>query len=1152
MVKQTREQLIASNPQNSVWVGASAGTGKTFVLTNRVLRLMLAGARPDKILCLTYTNTAAAEMAIRVNERLAGWVALDDDALRVELTNVLGQAPNDDQIVLAKRLFADVLDVPGGLKIQTIHSFCQSLLGRFPIEANVSPNFDLLDDITINEQLRSSRDELLVDIQSGKNTELKSALAKISELIAETTFVQLMKALLAERDGIEHLFEQNHNSFKDVIRSLKAQLGLLPEDTRDTILEFACSDDNFDVSGLKQAIKLLLTGKKTDVDRGTIIGNWIKNLNSRSDDFAGYKKAYLRSTDGDFLKSYMTKDLALANPSALEVLLKEAERVKYISERLKAVELFENTAALLKLGDALINAYNQRKKSQNVMDYDDLIMKVRGLFKTPGGASWVLYKLDEGIDHILIDEAQDTNPSQWQIIRNLALEFFAGIGTRDEDTLAESPRTIFAVGDVKQSIYSFQKADPQHFVTNREFFDKQAEDADLYFEAVPMNLSFRSTSTILDTVDQTFASEENRKAISFSLDEIRHETSRTGEAGLVEVWEALKPQEEDIDEDWSPPVIQKVEQDPKRLLAERIAEQIKSWIDAGEKLHSKDRPIQAGDVLILVQKRKEFVNYMIRALKARNIPVAGLDRMALTDQLAVMDLIAAAKFTLLPEDDLNLAIVLKSPLVGFEEEDLFELAHYREKGETLWSSLLKRKYEKESFNDAADLLLELASNADFQPPYEFFAHLLGPMGGRKKIIARLGEQAIDPMDEFLAQAISFEQNNTSSMQGLLQWLESGEITIKRDMDQGGDMVRIMTVHGAKGLQAPIVFLPDTCQTSDMRLEQLLWYDNKKERERALIWRQKKENLMGIGIEAYKDREEKLKNESKRLLYVAMTRAEDRLYVCGFEDRGGRNLSGDSWYSMIQQTVSKMDGVKEIEFDDEIILRLETGGETVNKERIKSKEIVEPHTMLPNFATCAPANEPVPTKPLTPSRPDDQEIVSSPLARQKVDKLEKQKYHRGRLIHKLLELLPDIHLSERRQAALKYLSQSAYELSEQEIHNTADEVLHIIEDKEFSVLFSSESRAEVPIVGQVGSYTVSGQVDRLAVTESEVLIVDYKTNRPPPTSPDKIASIYMRQMAAYREIISDIYPDHKIRTFLLWTDICHLMEIPDALLDKIKF
>ncbi|MDG1995932.1 MAG: UvrD-helicase domain-containing protein, partial [Emcibacteraceae bacterium] len=467
MVEQTREQLKASNPKSSVWVGASAGTGKTFVLSNRVLRLMLAGNRPDKILCLTYTNTAAAEMAIRVNSRLSEWISLGDNGLHQELNDVLGTKPTKDQMVLARKLFAQVLDVPGGLKIQTIHSFCQSLLGRFPIEANVSPNFDLLDDITINEHLRKSQDDMLQKIDEGNNDELRDALNYLSGMLAEDTFSQLMKGLTNERGGLEQLIIRNSSSFDQLKERLKELLGFSNSETRASILEVACDEYNFDYSALLSASEKLLTGTKTDIKKGEAISKWLKSTEHRAETFDDYKKAYLTTKD-EFFAKYMTKKLAEEFPDSLDDLYKEAERVKFVVERLKAYKLYENSVSILRLGFELIGTYNKRKRSRNVVDYDDLIGKVSVLFKNVS-ASWILFKLDEGIDHILIDEAQDTNPEQWEVIRKIAQEFFTGLGARDQEKQEENPRTIFAVGDVKQSIYSFQKAKPKEFEENKEY-----------------------------------------------------------------------------------------------------------------------------------------------------------------------------------------------------------------------------------------------------------------------------------------------------------------------------------------------------------------------------------------------------------------------------------------------------------------------------------------------------------------------------------------------------------------------------------------------------------------------------------------------------------------------------------------------------------
>ena len=1150
MVKQTAEQLAASNPLTSAWVGASAGTGKTAVLSSRVLRLMLSGSRPNKILCLTYTNTAAAEMAIRVNDRLAKWVSLADNELFVELSKLLGAKPSERQMIDARKLFAQVLDVPGGLKIQTIHSFCQSLLGRFPIEANINPNFDLLDDITVGEQLRLSRDEMLQKIQSSEDKVLAETLNHISRLVAESTFVDLMKSLTMERGGIEYIIGNNHGSLDQVILSLKKVLGFSSSENLESILDAACDEINFNYTGLRDAAEILISGTVSDKKRGMIISDWLNSKNDKQESFDNYKKAFLTATTGDFYKSYMTKKLAENNPSNLDILLQEAERVKFICDRLKAYSLYENSAAALRLGYELIKTYNKRKKNNNVMDFDDLILKVRNLFDKRNIASWILYKLDEGIDHILIDEAQDTNPDQWHVIRILALEFFSGLGTRDSEQLREHPRTIFAVGDIKQSIYSFQKAVPAKFNENRDYFIKQAADVGLSFKTVPMNLSFRSTAAILEVVDQVFAPDEYRKAISFSTDNINHATHRVDEQGVVEIWDSIVPIAKVVEENWSPPVVQKPTEDPKQLAAEKIADQIENWINNKEILQSKGRPITAGDILILVQKRKEFVHYMMRALKKRHVNVAGLDQMVLTDQLAVMDLMAIAKFTLLPTDNLTLAVVLKSPLVGFDEDSLFDLSFSRKKGESLWAALLKRKNENSTFSKAVEYLTDITSYADFRPPFELFSMLLGPMGGRKRLIARLGEQANDPIDEFLNQAMKFEQNNISSMQGFISWVENGDIKIKRDMEHGGDMVRIMTTHGAKGLQAPIVILPDTCQAPEIK-DDLLWFEEKFERN--LLWVKNKDSRIGIGEAAYNMRKNAVEDENKRLLYVAMTRAEDRLYITGWENEHHTNRAKGNWYDMIKDGLLKMDHVIELDTENGKVLRRERGKASSHIETRDGVLKSEIDITLPPWLDKKPPLEPLPSKPLTPSKPDDkEEITRSPLSALDYSERDQVRYHRGRIIHKLLEILPDIEKDDRQDALNRYLSQDAFSIDKSEIVQLSKEVLSVLNDPNLEDLFGRKSRSEVPIVGQIGNYSLSGQIDRLAVLDDEILVVDYKTNRPPARNAEGIPMIYRKQMAAYRAVLQDIYPKHKVRSFLLWTDIGSLMEIPDEILNKITF
>ncbi len=1145
MDPQTPEQLKASDPSTSVWVGASAGTGKTFVLANRVLRLMLAGNKPNKILCLTYTTTAAAEMSNRVNGRLANWISLEDKELNSELIDILGTTPSEDQKVAARKLFAEVLDIPGGLKIQTIHSFCQSLLGRFPIEAAISPNFDLLDEITINEHLRHSQDEMLLDIDGGTNIPLRDALNYLSGMLAEGTFTELMKKLSDERGGIEELFNQNSSSFTVVSENLKNLLGFSSDDCTETILDAAVDDNNFNSTSLKIASETLLKGTKTDIDRGKVILGWLKDVEKRIKSFDSYKNVYLKKDREP--RQQMTKNLGLEYPGDYDVLSEEANRVKIVCDRLRAYTLYENTLAILRIGYELIKKYNRRKINRNVVDFDDLISKVRDLFHNVS-ASWILFKLDEGLDHILIDEAQDTNPVQWGIIKKLSQEFFAGFGTRGEDELLENPRTIFAVGDIKQSIYSFQKAEPKKFDENKEYFKKQANDAKLKFSAVPMNLSFRSTSSILEVVDAVFDTDAHRRAISFDNSEIKHDTHRKGDPGLVEIWDPILSDQEEEEDDWSVPIIQKPAHNPKSKLSEKIANQIDKWIKDGEILASKGRHIKAGDILILVQKRNEFVHYMIRALKKRGIDVAGLDKMVLMDQLAIMDLVAIANFTLLPSDDLTLAVVLKSPFIGMSEVDLFNLANSRNSRETLWHSLFSRRTERPSYQVAIDYLTKLTNYADFHPPFEFFNYLLGPLRGKEKLIARLGEQVNDPIDEFLNQSIKYEQNNISSMQGFLNWIERGDIKIKRDMEQGANMVRVMTVHGAKGLQAPIVFLPDTCQAITMK-DKVFWLE--EERNRNLLWVKNEETRIGVGNTAYEERLSAIKDENKRLLYVAMTRAEDRLYVCGWENKISRK--DDCWYDLIRNPLSKMDGTEEMLEGDDSFLRRETGEKSISKKIFSQSVEFESVPNLPTWVFHDPSLEPNPSKPLSPSRENyEDEVVRSPLKIKPKMKQDRQKYHRGLLIHKLLEVLPEREVVKRDELARQYLRQDVHELSKNDIEIILKEVFAILNGKDLKGLFGPGSRSEVPMVGQVGSFSLSGQVDRMVVSDNEVQIIDYKTNRPPPRDVENIPRIYIKQMAAYRAVIKKIYPKHNVRTYLLWTDVTRLMEIPDEMLNKIDF
>ena len=1145
MTAATSDQSRASEPAASAWVAASAGTGKTFVLTNRVLRILLSGVPPEKILCLTFTKAAAAEMANRINKRLGEWVTCDAQWLCTEISALTGSFPAPEQQDHARKLFARVLDVPGGLKIQTIHAFCQSLLGRFPLEAGIAPHFQVMDDRTTLDHLSRAQDAVLTEAQQQINPVLAQALVHISRKVTENGFAELIGALIGQRSGLERMM-RHFPLLDQAVLAMRQMLGFAPTTSRDGIVEAACREENLDAAGLGQAAEILLTGSAANQQAGAKITQWLSHPESRPQNLADYQTAFL-TAKGDIRKTVMPKKLAQSSPAAFEAMNREAGRLRQLAEELKLMTLLDNSTALLTLGSALLAAFSDSKKRHGVMDYDDLILKVTGLIGTAGIADWILYKLDGGIDHILIDEAQDTNPEQWQVVKALANEFFVG------QSRSDNIRTIFAVGDVKQSIYSFQRADPKEFVDNRQLFQEKSSAVGHIFHNVNLAVSFRSTAAVLNLVDRVFEGPESREALSFSQEEISHKPARIGHAGLVELWPTEQAEEMPAADDWQPPVIQQPSRLPEMKLAIRIADRIAGWLETGEELTAQARPIAPGDIMILVRRRTRFDDYMIRALKARDIPVAGQDKMLLSEQMAVMDLMAVGNFILLPDDDLTLAVVLKSPFIGFSEDDLYDLAYGR--SGSLWAALLSRKSERKIFWRACDLLTELTNFADSAPPFEFYSHLLTRLKGRENLLSRLGEEANDPIDEFLQLAMGYETNNISSLQGFLSWVDRGNLAIKRDMEQDQPRVRIMTVHGAKGLQAPIVILPDSCQLPK-RGSPLLWAKADGAGPEMLFWPQKSDFELGPCAAARLARDLIRDQEYLRLLYVAMTRAEDRLYITGWEGKTAR--SERCWYDLVQSAFEKMaqeDGSNVIAGDGGAagyLWRHSCRQDEAAEKIISQAEQYRSPPALPAWARAMPPAEPAPSRPLSPSRPSEEEpAVQSPLLAAARFDQDQRRFHRGRLIHRLLEILPDVADNQRQRAARDFLAQPAYGLLPNDIDHIVQQITDILTAPDFVEIFSQNSRAEVPIVGLVGRTAISGQVDRLVVLDHEVLIVDYKTNRPPPKDAADIPRIYVRQMAAYRAILSEIYPGKVIKCLLLWTDVARLMVVPDTSLVQIK-
>ena len=873
---------------------------------------------------------------------------------------------------------------------------------------------------------------------------------------------------------------------------------------------------------------------------------------------AGALEAYFCTDSGTLRARLMTKGIKTEYPD-LDLAVGAAQaRFCALNEQRKGLAVLAATLSLHCLAGAVLQRYTQAKASRAALDYEDLIVKTVSLLHDKQATAWVLYKLDRGIDHILVDEAQDTSPEQWQVIEALAEEFFSGSGQRDE------PRTLFAVGDEKQSIYSFQGAAPHMFAQMGRRFAELLKAATRPWRQIPLDLSFRSVAPILGAVDRVFADASRTPGLTADATVIRHAVHRLGHGGLIEVWPPVTLDAGEPADAWSP-----LEEDPSTAsesrLAERIADTIKRWLNTSEQLLSEARAVRPGDILILVRKRRPFAAPMVAALKARGIPVAGADRLRLSEQIAVEDLLSLGDFLTLPEDDLALAEVLKSPLVGFDDDDLMALAIGRKA--TLWKALIDAAATNARFKVAADQLKRWRARADYAPPFEFFATILDRDGARARFLARLGPEAADPLDEFLNLALAYDDANPPSLTGFLAYLRETEREVKRDMEHGRDEVRVMTVHGAKGLEAPIVFLPDTCTTAGinggvLELDGIPLPGDMQ--ATPFVWDVKGSGSVGAIGAARLARTAREAEERHRLLYVAMTRARDRLYVAGFE--GKRARATGCWYDLILDGLRPM--LSPATHPDGGEVQRAVAAQT-EPPRPPRQALAQAHTQepLPPWALRPAPREPALTIPLAPSRleayaPDE---AGDPLpqperlpARNEPAVLApgaQDRFLRGTLTHALLQHLPTLPGTGWAKAAEGFIAERGGALSPSARATIVKETLAILTAPQFAALFSPQSRAEVPIVARLANpnpkraaLNLIGQIDRLVELKGEVMIVDYKTNRPPPERVEDVAPAYLFQLAAYRLALREIYVGRVIKAALLWTAAPRIMMVPEQLLD----
>ncbi len=1140
-------QARASDPTSSAFVSANAGSGKTHVLVQRVIRLLLDNVPPEKILCITFTKAAAANMAERVFTTLGHWVTLDDAALDAAIRDAGIARPDAKLRLRARELFACALETPGGLKVQTIHALCTRLLQQFPFEANVPARFTVLDDRDQNEMMERANLKVLLDAARDPGSAAGRALNIAMASAADVTFKDVVREACLSRDHFM-AWTDDAGSADAAAAQMSAALGVDADERIEAVERAIVDGPNLPRSRWREIAAVLDTGSKTEqAHAGRLRDALVFTGAAQVDEYLGVFLTDERTPR----KTLLTKNFSNNNAAVASRFEQESLRIGPLIERLRAVTTRDRTQALLQIATAAAANYRREKQERGLLDYDDLIDKTLVMLDRVS-SGWVHYKLDRGVDHVLIDEAQDTSPRQWDIVDHIISEFTSGEGARDGVV-----RTIFAVGDEKQSIFSFQGAAPREFDNRRRGLERKFIAAGLKFDPVSFTYSFRSGAAILQSVDHVFHEADIYRSIH-SADTGYPIHNSLGDAGpsLIDLWELQLPDPRQEIEGWRAPFDGLSLTSPEVRLARRIQAEIKSLVESGTMTgHAgKRRPLRYGDMLVLVRRRGNAFDAVIQALKHAGIPVAGADRLKLTEHIAIIDLMNLADALLLAQDDLALAVALKSPLFGLSDDDLFKLAWQR-RG-SLREALQHHAAGGGKFEAALKRLEECERRFATETPFAFYARLLGGDGGRKRILGRLGHEANDALDEFLELALGYERKAPASLQGFMAWLRAADLEVKRDMEISRDEVRVMTVHGAKGLEAPVVFLVDTTSspsdTQRLKLIHLPRGNGAPHAPGAVVWAGKKADDPAAVAAARVAMLAETEDEYRRLLYVAMTRAADRLIVGGCMPGNMNTVRKHSWYDLIVKGLGNS-GLHEqtIERPDGTVKRYSRPGDVTAPTGAATAPAATAAIELPAWLRRSAAPEMPADGPLRPSGPAGDEGRS--VRTGETIQLRARALQRGTLVHRLLQSLPEVTAERRRDAALKYLARNAAGWSESEREALAEGVLALIGDARFAPVFGAGSRAEVSIAGRIerpgrSPALVSGQIDRLVVTPGEVLIVDFKTNYAPPRGAAEAPEAYVRQLALYRAVLQKLYPQRPVRAALLWTETPELMEISAPALD----
>jgi ATP-dependent helicase/nuclease subunit A len=1110
-------QRDASDPARSVWVRANAGSGKTYVLTARVLRLLLSGVKPEEILCLTYTKAAAAEMRGRVGERLGHWALAGEAELVRDLTLLSGAPPTDKMLVRARALFAHALETPGGLRIQTIHAFCEAILHRFPHEAKVPFDFKVLEE--------HERDGML---QQARESVLAAGLRGSAEAQAVDTLFGLLSDFSIEQAIIEALNQQR------LLRRVLTDVPGAKRELRKTIGRVGTIDDILGEISSGYGLDREDHAQIFAIGGGGDFVEALRDVHLPHPEPEALLAAYL-TDKGAPRKRLLLKTGTIALPEIAARVVDEADRLAALYQRRVAAELIARSEAMLDIVAAISAHYENQKRARSLLDFDDLIEKLALLLTEETQGPWVRYKLDAGISHILVDEGQDTNLQQWDVIDALVEDFFVG------DSAADRPRTIFAVGDQKQSIFSFQGANPEEFVNAGRKYEISARAIHAEVRRVPLRYSFRTLPEVLRAVDIVFNNRPDLRQGAMEEEGLLHDTARADRGGTVTLWPPIQDVADPADPDnWPTEPPQQLTQTAQRKVAERIAREIRGWIDSNRPLGPRGRPVRADDVLILVQVRSVLFHEIIRALIRAGIPTPGADRLAVTTHIGVLDMMALGDVLSNPNDDLQLAALLRSPLFDVSEEDLLAVAQPRGDNVSLWRAM--KESDSLSVRSAYGELKHWRSRLDFERPFNFYADVLYAHGGLKRMRGRFGSEIDDVMAEFLDLALAHEQSDQPSLLGFLAELRSRDVTIKRELAEGGSGVRVMTVHGAKGLEAPIVIMADAATTERGRDRRAVYMRTVP----PLFIHASSEATHVDATRDYKaDADADQQAEYWRKLYVAMTRAEDELYVTGYLTKKG-NAEG-SWYEAIAQGLTPLS--ESVADDEGAVSAIVYPAERPTPTPIAPETAAARPVTQPLVLGAAPRQKAVPiVRPSTLEAPPAPERV---LATRLEEALDPETARlSGTALHALLQHLGKVDPAQRHAVAARALETLLPGAPAQHAP-LAHKAISILTRPELAHLFGPDSRAEVPFFAEAHRgaerIRIIGRIDRIVVNPTSVLLVDFKSDADPVMEPDRVKPAYLQQLGLYALVAGELFPHRQVEAAILWTSLESLLKLPAAAL-----